>query len=695
VLETSVREALELFENQPAMRRILETLDEVGLGYITLGQPATTLSGGEAQRIKLARELARRDTGRTLYVLDEPTTGLHFDDVRKLLGCSPGSSTLATACSWSSTTSTSSSAPTGSSTSAPREAVPAGSSWRREHPSRSRRHRARTRGGSCALWSSQLGAADVAQAPRRFDWASILQVEGSGGKGSGERGAVPWGELELAREALRSTKVGAWTWDIPANELLWSDDVCELFAVSREQFGGSYEDYLALLPGDARACVTNAVRRCLEGELDSYVLEHELVPAGSTPRWLECRGRIWRSVAGTPLRMAGTVVDVTARRKIEADRDRLREELERARHLESLGRLASGVAHDFNNLLTIILGYSELAMRQPAASGLGITALTEIASAATKASDLTTKLLAFARRQTVEPTHEDVGLLTRELGELLARTAGEGIVVEVSVPEEILVAYVDRGQLEQVLINLVANARDAMPRGGRISLAVTALPADEIAGMPDGGVGICVVDEGTGMDEVTRVRAFDPFFTTKPRELGTGLGLASALGFIRQAGGTIALESEPGRGTTVAIVLPRSTNPASQPPARKERPLPGSGTVLLVEDNEAVRTVAARALADHGYTVLEARDAADALERAAAHGALDAAVIDIVLPGASGLELADALVRRFSDLPVVFVSGIADEPARRGAGTPERRFMRKPYAPVDLVRLVEAVLAPA
>lgn len=508
-------------------------------------------------------------------------------------------------------------------------------------------------------------------------------------------GALPWGELELAREALRSTKVGAWTWDIAADEVLWSDDVAELFGVSRAEFAGTYEAYLALLPSDAREQITTAVSRCLRGELDDYVIEHELVPAASTPRWLECRGRVWRSAAGAPIRMAGTVVDVTLRHKIEADRDRLREELERARHLESLGRLASGVAHDFNNLLTIILGYAELAVRQPAGSGLGITALTEIASAATKASDLTNKLLAFARRQTVEPKHEDVGELVQELGELLARTAGEGVVVDVSVPEESLVAHVDRGQLEQVLINLVANARDAMPRGGRVLLEVCALAADDALGMPDGGVGIRVLDEGEGMDEATRARAFDPFFTTKPRELGTGLGLASALGFIRQAGGSIELESELGQGTTVRIALPRSTCPASMRAAPQERPLPGSGKVLLVEDNDAVRTVAARALSDHGYTVIEARDAEAALERAAEHGAIGAAVIDVVLPGVSGLELADELERRAPRLPVVFVSGLADEPPGRSQRAPARRFLRKPYAPVDLVRTVETMLTEA
>lgn len=516
-------------------------------------------------------------------------------------------------------------------------------------------------------------------------------MEGSGGT-SGGWGAHPWGELELAREALRSTKVGAWTWDVVANEVLWSDDVCELFGVSREEFAGTYEAYLALLPDDARTFMRNAIASCLSGELDSYVLEHELVPRGLPPRWLECRGRIWRSEAGQPVRMAGTVVDVTKRRKIESDRDRLREELERARHLESLGRLASGVAHDFNNLLTIILGYAELAMRQPPGGGLGITALTEIASAAHKASDLTTKLLAFARRQTVEPKHEDVCLLTRELGELLGRTAGESIVVEVSVPEEALVAHVDRGQLEQVLINLVANARDAMPRGGRVLLEVTASLEDAEAGLPEGGVRIRVVDEGTGMDEATRERAFEPFFTTKPRELGTGLGLASALGFIRQAGGTIELESEPGRGTIVTIVLPRSTSPASLRHAPRESPRPGSGVVLLVEDNEAVRTVAARSLADHGYTVIEAHDATTALERAAEHGALDAAVIDIVLPGMSGPELADELERSSPRLPIVFVSGLADEPPGRAQRASERRFLRKPYPPTDLVRTVETIL---
>ena len=519
-------------------------------------------------------------------------------------------------------------------------------------------------------------------------------MEGSGGTGGGGRGGLPWSELELAREALRSAKVGAWSWDVVADEVLWSDDVCELFGVSREEFDFTYEAYLAILPEDARAQMTDAIAKCLAGESDGYVIEHELVPRGLAPRWLECRGRIWRSESGRALRMAGTVVDVTARRRIEIDRDRLREELDRARHLESLGRLASGVAHDFNNLLTIILGYSELAMRQPSGSGLGITALTEIASAATKASDLTSKLLAFARRQTVEPKHEDVGLLTRELGELLRRTAGEGIVVDVSVPEEALVVHIDRGQLEQVLINLVANARDAMPRGGRVLLEVSALPAGEGAGSAEGAVGIRVVDEGTGMDEETRKRAFEPFFTTKPRELGTGLGLASALGSIRQAGGSIELESELGRGTIVSIVLPRSTNPASLRCAPQVAPPPGSGTLLLVEDNDAVRAVAARVLSDHGFSVIEARDGGEALERAAARVALDAAVIDVVLPGLTGHELAAELEKRFPRLPVVFVSGIADEPPARAQRTAARRFLRKPYAPVDLVRLVEAVVTP-
>ncbi len=388
--------------------------------------------------------------------------------------------------------------------------------------------------------------------------------------------------------------------------------------------------------------------------------------------------------------------DVTEQRRLE-------ESFQQSQRLESVGRLAGGVAHDFNNLLTVILSCAEGIERGLRAGGVDLQDVDEIRTAAERARDLTRQLLAFARRQVIDPRPTDLSALVRDAGKLLRRVLGEDVELAVRLGDGLWPVRCDPAQLQQVLLNLAVNARDAMPRGGRLAIesANVELEAGEVAALPNlqpgAHVRLAVTDSGPGLSPEAQAHLFEPFFTTKPAGQGTGLGLATVYGIVRQSGGAIRVESAAGRGTTFELYFPRCD---AAPAATASGARAGAGavrggreTVLVVEDDPRVREVTVRALAGAGYRVLAAEGGARALELAPPEERLDLLVTDVVMPGMSGPQMAEALARARPGLRVLYVSGYAEDAiVHHGIIDSGIDLLAKPYTPALLLARVRQVL---
>ena len=378
--------------------------------------------------------------------------------------------------------------------------------------------------------------------------------------------------------------------------------------------------------------------------------------------------------------------DVTERLELE----RL---LLRAQKMEAVGRLAGGVAHDFNNLLTAIMGYTEL-LRPTVGGGeeMGRQHLDEIVRAARRGARLTQQLLAFSRRQVLEPRVLDLNRVVSGVEDLLRRVIGDDIELTTRLAPRLGPVVADAGQIEQVLLNLAVNARDAMPEGGRLTIStenkqIVDREASEVMGLPRGRfTALSVTDTGTGIDEAIRDQIFEPFFTTKEAGRGTGLGLATVYGIVRQSGGSIDVISSPGAGSRFEILLPQTDEIApAEEPERPGSTLPtGTETLLLAEDEPAVRAFLSRFLSKQGYTVIEASDGEDALERAAdSDRPIDLLVTDVVMPRLNGVELAARMRARHPGLAVVMISGHTGERSGLVEG-PDTLFLQKPFSIHDL-----------
>ena len=414
------------------------------------------------------------------------------------------------------------------------------------------------------------------------------------------------------------------------------------------------------------------------------------------------RGEVAATVIEYEGRPATLVVvrDVTARRAAAEALQHAERRLQQAQKMEAVGRLAGGVAHDFNNLLTVITSYTDLlAADLPAANGHddgrgGVREdVREIRAAAARATALTRQLLAFSRKQVLRPEVLDVNEIVAGTAGMLSRLIPEDIDVRTELAGDLPLVEADPRQLEQVILNLAVNARDAMPQGGRLVIR-TATERDAADGAPQ--VALSVIDDGCGMDRDTQLRIFEPFYTTKPPGQGTGLGLATVYGIVQQSGASIRVDSAPGRGSTFTVVLPAmgGETRAASTPAQTAEPPRGSELVLLVEDEASVRALARRVLEKRGYTVLEARDGTEALAIAARRGdEVDLLLTDVVMPGMGGRELATALTRARPRIKVLFTSGhTEDEVLRRGISAQTQAFLPKPFSPRELATRVREVL---
>ncbi|NNM34295.1 MAG: response regulator, partial [Gemmatimonadetes bacterium] len=415
--------------------------------------------------------------------------------------------------------------------------------------------------------------------------------------------------------------------------------------------------------------------------------------------------RTWSNVVLDVLRTAAdTLGNAIARRDAESALEQSEAGLRQKGKLEAVGRLAGGIAHDFNNLLTAIRGNVDLLLKDFPEDDPRRADLEEVLAGASRATDLTRQLLAFGRQQVLRPQVLDLGEVTADFARLLHRMIGQDVPLQIHAGEELWPVRADRTQIEQVLMNLVINARHALPeQGGRIEIRVfnaqlePSDPRRRNVMRPGRYLCLSVTDNGCGMSEDVKARVFEPFFTTKPQGEGTGLGLATAYGIVKQSGGYIWVDSAPGAGSTFSVYLPPVE--ASQPtPTPKEAvvaetPDSKGETILLVEDESVVRRLAHRVLTRAGYKVVEAENGPEALARYEEHGRVDLLVTDMVMPEMGGREVAESIAARQPDLRVVYMSGYtADEVFRQALPAARNRFLQKPFAPDDLTAKVREVL---
>jgi two-component system cell cycle sensor histidine kinase/response regulator CckA len=453
---------------------------------------------------------------------------------------------------------------------------------------------------------------------------------------------------------------------------------------------------LDIVHPDSRGYYAEVVDRVLRGERLDHV-ELVFMPKAGAPITVE--GNLSCTFKdGLPSAVRGIYRDVTERKRVE-------EQLRRAERMQAAGKLAGGVAHEVNNMMTGVIGFSEFLLRSLESGDPRRADVEEVIKAGTRAADVTRQLLAFTRQQVLRPQMIQINAVVSEMEKMLRRSLGEDKLLQLRLSPEAGEIRADRGQLEQVLINLVLNARDAMTGHGRVSIETALAVWDEVYAQRHGGVDIplgryvmlAVSDNGCGMDDDVQQRIFEPFFTTKPIGQGTGLGLSTVYGIVKQSGGYVWVYSEPGEGSVFKVYLPQA-RVASEPdePAVEPvvAPVGGSETILVIEDESVVRKLACRGLRDHGYHVVEAPNGAQALRYLREHPqVVDLVISDVVMPEIGGRELGQRLATLDPDLPILYMSGYTGEDVvQRGLLDPGAPFQQKPFTPAGLALKVRQML---
>ena len=432
-------------------------------------------------------------------------------------------------------------------------------------------------------------------------------------------------------------------------------------------------------------------------------VEYRIIHRDGRIRWVrELSHRVFDDSEKAPS-AEGVVYDITDRKETEETLRKTEEQLRQAQKLESVGRLAGGVAHDFNNLLTTMIGYLELISMEQGLSATTAEGVQEIRNSADRAAALTQQLLAFSRKQVLQPQVINLNRLITKLSKMLRRLIGEDINLNSELDSKLGQIKADPGQIEQVIMNLAINAKDAMPKGGTLTIETQGVYIDESyhhhhpQTAPGNYVLLAVSDTGHGMDEETKKHVFDPFYTTKKEGKGTGLGLSTVYGIVKQSDGFIWAHSEPGQGTTFKIYLPQRTGTIKQqePLLVKQKAKGGTETILLVEDDESLRKLAKRILEGYGYGVIEAKNGIEALEITTKgdHPKIDLLVSDVIMPKMSGKELADKLKEEYPRLGVLYISGYTDKGiAHHGVLDEGVSFLQKPFSPKSLAEKVREIL---
>jgi PAS domain S-box-containing protein len=498
---------------------------------------------------------------------------------------------------------------------------------------------------------------------------------------------------ERMRFALQSANVGIWDQDFSSGVVRWSETLEAHYGLLPGTFDGTFEAFVERVHPDDREAVRETVGKAMKSGAD-FSVEYRSVWPDGTVRWLSGAGRFRLGEHGEPVRGLGISLDVTERRTLEA-------QYQQAQKMEAIGRLAGGVAHDFNNLLTAILGYCELLLADLDPDDPRTADIAEIEKAGLSAAGLTRQLLAFSRKEIIEPTLLDLTVVVAGMRGLLGRLIGEDVKIVLAPRPGLAPVKADRGQVEQIVMNLALNARDAMPKGGTLTIETANVELDEnypkthLAVTPGPYVVLTVTDTGTGMTPEVQARLFEPFFTTKEVGKGTGLGLATVHGIVTRSGGSVNVYSEPGRGTSVKVYFPRAdaAEMVVEAPLAVAGPRAGGQTVLVVEDAEGLRELTRRLLERQGYTVLVAGDADEAVQQFDLNTSIDVVLTDVVMPGVSGPELTSLLVERRPALKVIYMSGYTEDSiVQHGVLNPGIAFLHKPFTSDTLGRKLREVL---
>jgi len=494
--------------------------------------------------------------------------------------------------------------------------------------------------------------------------------------------------LEQAQELAH---IGSWVADLDGSgHALVSAETHRIFGVMPETFDVTQAAFYERVHPEDRGAVRAAGKAAIAAG-QPFDIEHRVMRPDGTVRWVHERASMVRDVQGRPSRMIGTVQDITERRLLE-------EQLRQSQKMEAIGRLAGGIAHDLNNALTAIAGYAELALAELKVETIARADVEEIRRAAERAGSVTRQLLAFSRKQLIEERVFDLNETVAAIARLLSRLLGPDVRVETRVAPQPLSVRADPGQVEQAIINLAVNARDAMPAGGQIALSTAREMVDEalarthVPMTPGEYAVLSVADTGHGMTAETQARIFEPFFTTKEIGKGTGLGLSMVYGTLKRSGGFIFVDSEVGRGSTFRLYFPAAQAEARAPEPsapREERPR-GQETLLVVEDETSVRNLIASALKNDGYDLLLAGSAEEALAIVDTHkGAIDLLLTDAILPGRSGVELVGEMAARRPGLRVLMMSGYTEDTLSMGTGV---GLLQKPFTPRELRQRIREAL---
>jgi len=509
-------------------------------------------------------------------------------------------------------------------------------------------------------------------------------------------------ELLDATQAV--SKIGGWEWNMRTREMYWTRETCNIhdlvqaddFWIGDNLIGTS----LACYPEEDRARIQAAFERCVNEGLP-YEMECQFISLKGRKLWIKTSGQAF-SENGVITKVRGNIQDITEQKNAMLEQEKLREQLLRAQKLDSIGRLTGGIAHDFNNILTVILGYSEQLMVSSSLSETDQKDISEIKKAGERALKLTRQLLAFSKRQVQKPEVLNLCQIVQDVSNMLRRLIGSDVLIEFKPNPELARIKADAGQIEQVILNLVINAKEAMPQGGTITIECRnqdvepGYSQEHYNLQPGSYVMLCVSDTGIGMDHETQNRIFEPFFTTKADSKGTGLGLPTVYGIVTQSGGNIFVYSEPGKGSTFKILLPATTESEVKPSEKIPEPEPGNGELLfIVEDDDAIAGLIKRITSSLNYRCRLFSTAKAALQ---AMSELldkpDMMLIDMVLPGMSGIDLFQRIKRSFPEVPVLLMSGYSDQVALSEIKTAQEvHFLQKPFTDRDLASNIRHLLS--
>ncbi len=495
--------------------------------------------------------------------------------------------------------------------------------------------------------------------------------------------------------ALAAAHMGIGETDLDTGSEFWSESRAALFGISSKTFAGTLEAFYELVHPEDRDAMRQEFESAVAGGGHDFVAEFRTIWPDGTTHWIHNRARISRDPAGRPASVLGVALDITERKLLES-------QFHQAQKMEAIGMLAGGVAHDFNTLLTVIHGYAQFLGDEPLSDGQR-SDVAEIIGASDRAAVLTRQLLALSQKQVLQPTLVDVNALVNSVARMLKRVIGRRVELTTTLEPDLQLVRADAGQIEQVLINLIVNARDAMAEGGRVTIetANARLEAGDTIrramAKPGPYVTVVVSDTGAGMDAKTQERLFEPFFTTKERGKGTGLGLATVDGIITQSGGYIDVKTDRSRGSSFTVYLPvvkREANAGTAPAAPRARVAGRASSVLIVEDDQPLRNLTRVILERVGYRVVDAPtgDAAEAMcDRDGV--TFDLLVTDVLMPGGTGPALFKRLARTRPALRVLYVSGYAGDALDPGSVETHGSFLLKPFTADGLVRSVKEVLA--